>query len=254
MSSWAALRGELDRWADEGRTATFWWRDDDATRPTCSLYRLLDLRSSLDVPLSVAVIPAQLEPGLACELESVDQVHVMQHGYAHRNHAPHGQKKAELGPHRSLELMREEIRRGWRHLSRAVPRSAVPVLVPPWNRIDPRLICGLPSLGLQGLSTYGARRRRDPRANVRQANCHLDSIDWRATRCFKGEALSLDGALGHLRARRARTVDADEPTGLLSHHLDLDEPGWAFLARFIETTRSHTGVRWLDGRRAVLGP
>lgn len=252
MSSWQELRGELDRWADEGRSATFWWRDDDAARLTRSLRRLLALRSSLDVPLALAVIPSRLQPELASELESVDEVQVVQHGYAHRNHASTGQKKAELGPHRALRVMRGEIGRGWIRLSGAAPRSVVPVLVPPWNRIDPRLVPALPCLGLHGLSTFTARPRPGPESRVRQTNCHVDPIDWRAGRAFKGEAASLGQALRHLRERRRRSVDEREPTGLLTHHLDLDEPGWDFVARFIETTRSLPGARWLDARRAVL--
>ena len=33
MSSWDALRTELDLWQDAGRDASFWWRDDDAETP-----------------------------------------------------------------------------------------------------------------------------------------------------------------------------------------------------------------------------
>ncbi len=32
-AAWNALVGELDVWVDEGRQASFWWRDDDAGRP-----------------------------------------------------------------------------------------------------------------------------------------------------------------------------------------------------------------------------
>ena len=31
-AAWESLTRELDLWAAETRTATFWWRDDDANR------------------------------------------------------------------------------------------------------------------------------------------------------------------------------------------------------------------------------
>ncbi len=41
-------------------------------------------------------------------------------------------------------------------------------------------------------------------------------------------------------------VDPDEPTGLLTHHLEHDEPCWAFIDRLLEETRGHPAVRWLS--------
>jgi hypothetical protein len=37
---WATLQRELDRWAESGKTATFWWRDDDAVEETPQLQTL----------------------------------------------------------------------------------------------------------------------------------------------------------------------------------------------------------------------
>ena len=45
MTGWADLDAELDRWKAAGRAATLWWRDDDATRPTPALDRLLALQA-----------------------------------------------------------------------------------------------------------------------------------------------------------------------------------------------------------------
>ena len=33
-AGWPDLTAELDRWGEAGRTATLWWRDDDATAPS----------------------------------------------------------------------------------------------------------------------------------------------------------------------------------------------------------------------------
>ncbi|MDA0702442.1 MAG: polysaccharide deacetylase, partial [Proteobacteria bacterium] len=41
MTDWHAFSQELDRWAADGRRATFWWRDDDARAPGPALDALL---------------------------------------------------------------------------------------------------------------------------------------------------------------------------------------------------------------------
>ncbi|MBL4907846.1 MAG: hypothetical protein JKX94_10375, partial [Sneathiella sp.] len=69
MTSWAALKDELDLWRDAGQIATFWWRDDDLNEPTEAFDRLLNLRDSLDIPLSLAVIPDRVDPHIGDDLE-----------------------------------------------------------------------------------------------------------------------------------------------------------------------------------------
>jgi len=56
-SGWGALEAELDIWQSAGRSASFWWRDDDAIAATPELDRLLALAQ--DAPIGLAVIPAQ---------------------------------------------------------------------------------------------------------------------------------------------------------------------------------------------------
>ena len=86
-----------------------------------------------------------------------------------------------------------------------------------------------------------------------QANCHADVVDWRGGRGFVGTERALAAVVDHLAARRKRSVDAAEPTGLLTHHAVHEESTWAFIARFIERTRRHPAVRWLAPSEAILG-
>src|SRR5579859_3936699 len=99
-SGWADLDAELGIWQSAGRTADFWWRDDDAVVATPALDRLLALTEG--VPIALAVIPGQAGIGLAARLAGVPNVAVLQHGWQHVNHAPAEEKKSELGAHRSL--------------------------------------------------------------------------------------------------------------------------------------------------------
>jgi hypothetical protein len=250
---WALLAAELDRWEAAGRTATLWWRDDDAVADTPALQRLLALRAALDVPLTIAVIPAGAEPALAACLSRESRVTVVQHGFAHRNHAPPDGPKRELGADRPIAAVTDELNAGWRRLVDMFPAPR-PVLVPPWNRIDDGVVATLPGLGYRGLSTFSARARREPRPDLVQANTHIDIVDWPGTRGFVGESIAVAACVERLSARRtgAGDTDPDEPTGLLTHHLAHDEPCWDFINRIVARSVAHATVRWI-GADEVFG-
>jgi hypothetical protein len=249
-TAWKQLGDELDRWAGAGRVATLWWRDDDAAQPTESLSRALDLRSRADIPLALAAIPATIEESVAVRLRDNDDIDVLQHGYAHRNHARPGESKVELGAQRPADAVLDELGLGGRRLEAMVGARFLGVLVPPWNRIDETLVGRLGGAGFTGISTYGPRNAAHAAPSLMQVNAHVDIIDWRATRRFVGDEAALAMAVGHLRARRAGEADGDEPTGLLSHHLVHDEAAWRFIDAYVEATKAHPAVRWVSARQA----
>ena len=244
-NAWDVLRTELDAWTELDRTATFWIRDDDAQIPTPLLERLLALGKRYAVPLGLAVIPDGCEPILSTALERYEWLSVLQHGYAHNNHAPPGEKKAEYGDHRSASAMLAELSHGRQILAALFPDHFLPVLVPPWNRIGESLTDLLPSTGFEGLSTYQPRISREPVEGLIQSNCHADLIGWHGSRSFIGERTVLEQITGHLRRRRQQEVD-DEPTGVLTHHRDHDEACWQFLEKLLERTGGHSAVQWLS--------
>ncbi len=242
-SGWAALKAELDIWRSAGRTASFWWRDDDAIAGTDALDRLLTL--SDDAPIALAVIPGRAEGALAERLASSPAVTVLQHGWRHVNHAPSGERKSELGAHRPLSQRLDDIRLGHERLRSLFGPRALGVLVPPWNRIAPDLIPHLPEAGIHGLSVTGARQAEAPADRVGAVNVHADLIDWRGSRGFVGETTALGLVLRHLRHRFLGTADPAEPTGILTHHLVQDAATDAFLRRLIATVRRHPAARFL---------
>lgn len=247
--AWDALGDELDAWAAAGRTAGFWWRDDDAVAATPALDRLLAIADAHDVPMALAVIPAQAEPSLFARLERAPRATVLQHGYAHRNHAPTGAKKSELGDDRPAATVLAELARGRALLDTATGDRALPVLVPPWNRIGEAVRARLGEAGLTGLSTSRPRTHRRLDGGFVQANIHVDPIDWPAQRrgdgSFHGDPTVLDAALRHLRARRSGAVDTSEPTGFLTHHLVMDAATWRFAERFAAAVARHPAARWI---------
>ena len=242
MPDWDDLTRELDRWAEAGTRAELWWRDDDATTWTPSLDRLVGLQRKFGEAVALAVIPARADDALAQHIARERDVVVVQHGWAHVNHARPGRAKAELGPDRPPAYVLGELARGQIRLGRLFGPGWLKVLVPPHNRIAPAVAAGLPQAGYVGLSTDKPRTQSPP--GLCQINTHIDIMEWTVTRAFLGDGPCLDQALAHLAAKRGGTADPTEPTGLLTHHLAHDEASWRFVEHFLALTSRHNAVRW----------
>ncbi|MDB5665846.1 polysaccharide deacetylase family protein [Cypionkella sp.] len=229
-----ALMRALDLRAASENPARLWLRDDDAISPSQNLDTLLGLTEAADVPVTLAVIPACSGQPLAARLAMAAHVSVAVHGWAHTNHAPASEKKQELGAHRSVPQVLDELSRGFAHLSRLHQHQFTPVLVPPWNRISPLVVAELPALGVRALSVFGP----ETQAPLPLINTHVDVIDWRGTRSGRPDAELMD----EIAAAMAR---GNAPIGLLTHHLVHDAQVWGFLARLFALTADHPGCRWV---------
>ncbi|MBY5893563.1 polysaccharide deacetylase family protein [Rhizobium ruizarguesonis] len=236
--TWDPLRRELDRWQAAGRVARFWLRDDDAVEPTLALEMLMALAGENEVPLMLAVIPGLTGEALAVRLGEEADVAVAVHGWSHKNHAGLKAKKQELGGERPTEVVLSELREGFLLLQRLHPARFLPVLVPPWNRIDAALIPALPGLGFAALSVYGRAKQGGPMPLL---NTHVDIIDWHGTRGGRSEAELVTELVAELRDRFA---GSDEPIGVLTHHLVHDAAAWDFLSALFAVTGGHPAVRW----------
>jgi len=247
VGEWASLERELEAWRSQSRVVGLWWRDDDAGAVTDSLERLLAMSASHRVPLALATIPQAITPELSGALASADTVSVLQHGFAHRNYAPDGEKKAEYGPHRSPEEMAAELSNGRaRFEESSIPCCRSDILVPPWNRITPHLDAHLARAGYRGLSTFGPRSGPRTAAGLRVNNCHLDLLDWRGTRGFVGTGAAVERLAMHLEGRRTGRFDVNEATGVMSHHQAHDADCWGFLEELFSRTGEHAAVCWLS--------
>jgi hypothetical protein len=244
MSGWQDLDDEVARWREAGREVQLWWRDDDAADISAELDRLLALQLETAAPLALAVVPARATTALAEKLASLPAIDVLQHGYAHTDHALPPDKKCELGPHRPAMLVLGELGTGRMALERLFAARALPVLVPPWNRIASALVPTLPEIGFIGLSTFAARHRAEPVRGLRQINTHVDLIDWKA-RHFVGHDAAVGAVVGALRHSRSAT---SEPVGILSHHLAMDEGAWDFLRSLLGKALMLPGVKLYSAR------
>ena len=245
MANWTDLNEELERWSAAGRRAGLWWRDDDAIAPGPRLDQLAELSRKSGIALALAVIPGRARDALGEVLAELPEVKFLVHGLMHQNRAPADQKKAEFGAHRPVSEMLGDAATAWQNLLGRFAHLSMPVFVPPWNRIDEDLVPRLPLAHLHGLSRFGPRAGASPAEGLIECNCHLDLIDWRGGRGFIGENEALHQLIAHLEARRAGTIDSDENSGILSHHIVMDQAGWDFLAKLFVRTKECDGAHWL---------
>jgi hypothetical protein len=243
-TSLPAAIAELARWRAEGLSLPIWWRDDDAIAPTSALERLLALAGRFDAPLHLAVIPEPATTELADRLRTALTAFVLTHGWRHANHAPRDQKKAEFGPHRPTSVMLDEIAAGRQRLDELFGHQALPVFTPPWNRITPDVVKGLPAIGFTAISTFTPRASESAANGLLQVNTHLDPVAWKSGGGLLDPSL-LDAQLAReLEARRLGRADNSEPYGLLTHHLAQDDATWTFTASLIETLLLSSVAIW----------
>ena len=234
---WQPLDAALSRWRAAGRTPAFWLRDDDAVAPTPALQRLLDLAHAHAVPLALAVIPVGATQALADLLRADRATTVLVHGWSHRNHAPAGEKKCELGLHRPQEAVLGELQASLRRIDALFSDQALPVLVPPWNRIDAGLVGHLAPLGYRAMSVFGPSRH----GGFPMLNTTVDIMDWRGSRGCRPVADIVTEIVQQLDAGLAEAQT--RPIGLLTHHLVHDEAAWRFLGDLFAVTR-RAGLDW----------
>lgn len=237
------LVAALDECTRRGFTADLWLRDDDAVKPTEALDRLLDLSSRFSVPVTLAVIPSTTTQKLASHLHEAPLVTVAVHGWSHANHAGEGEKKQELGRHRHPSIVVGELREGLEKLRDLHGARFVPMLVPPWNRIDASIVQSLPELGFHALSVFGPEKTTTPPS----LNTHVDVMDWHGSRGGRDH----DILFAETADRIARTMASGGTTGILTHHLVHDESVWQFLTKLFEITANHPACRWRSSGELV---
>jgi len=190
----------------------FFFRDDDAGWGEIRLVALLDRFAACSLPVDLAVIPCELDAGLAGELVSRPGVGLHQHGLAHVNHEREG-RKCEFGPARGAAAQRMDIEAGRERLAGLLGERLDPIFTPPWNRCTAATGRCLASLGFEVLS-------REARAAPFGLPGLLElpvSVDWFAHR--RGERLrpaSLGAQIGEL-------IGSGGPVGVMFHHAVMDD-------------------------------
>ncbi|HET6550482.1 MAG TPA: hypothetical protein VFG79_18600 [Solirubrobacter sp.] len=174
------------------------FRDDDAGWADERLLELIERFAAHSLPLDLAVIPAELTPGLAAKL--LDRhAGLHQHGYAHANHEREG-RKCEFGPSRARDAQRADIAAGQERLRELLGDRLDPFFTPPWNRCTRTTGECLVELGFALLSR---EHRAEPLGLLTERPVHLDVAR------LSAEALD---------TRFARHVADGGPVGVMFHH------------------------------------
>lgn len=225
---WEPIEVEVELWAKAGKTPQFWWRDDDARRPSASLSRLLSISSNHQVPVTLAVIPDVDLTELAAEIRDRTLVSVSQHGCEHVNHNKGGGFQAEFAADRPAREVAATLNDAWRRLSQAM--DAVPLYVPPWNNLTANVWQALAETPLRAVSRFGPVQH--PVEGPAEINVHFNIAEWGPPR-FRGAKPILERVARELRIRR-REGRWTEPIGLITHHKNNDAESWAFLEAFFD--------------------
>ena len=244
MATWEELDAELTLWADAGERPTFWWRDDDCEAPTDDLDRLIGMAEQYGAPLHLAVVPANIDVGLAGRMATSPTVYAMQHGFSHTNHEPKGTGASEVGALRDLELQKADLREGWQRMVAAGLPNLLRVFVPPWNRIADKTVRVLPELGYTALSDFYCRPDPSPVAGLMYFNAHIDPIRWKEGAKFAGTEKTLEQCVVHLRQRRTGEAEKAEPTCFCTHHLQTDAATWDFSDALMDRLTHAGRTRW----------
>jgi len=239
---------ELDAWTRMGQRVQLWWRDDDAGECCPALEHLLALSTRHAVPCGLAAVPMRAGESLRQVVNECEHAWVLQHGYAHINHAPKGNGAWELGLHRPTSVVLEELRQGMLLLEKLFAARFVPVIVPPWNRMDAALLPYLPVMGYRGVSAAYKRQRPVPPADLVRADAHCDLLSWKDKKAgarFVGSEKCVRELVSHLAAKRTGLADASEPTCVLTHHMEMDTAAWDFLELLFSLLATHPATDWM---------
>lgn len=231
--AWQHLARALNSAAGRNALPQLWWRDDDAARATEPLNHLLELRERLGMPLALAAIPEQVDDSLVARLMGERDVALLVHGLSHSDHALPGEKKAEFGRSRPLSLAENDARQGLQLLSAKAGARALPVFVPPWNRLSADLRARLPALGYRGLSSIPAPHPPPPGLAI--CDIHVDPIDWHGTRSALPAETIVARTLHWLE--RFERGEASGSLGFLTHHLVHDGAIWSATERWLTVWR-----------------
>jgi peptidoglycan/xylan/chitin deacetylase (PgdA/CDA1 family) len=211
------------------------FRDDDAGWDDTRLLALLDVFAAHDLPVDLAVIPAELHPPLARELLARPGVGLHQHGLAHANHERAG-RKCEFGPSRGLAAQRRDIEAGRARLADLLGDRVDPIFTPPWNRCTTDTGTALAALGFRVLSRESRAEPLDV-PGLFELPVHIDWVRF---------------SQAELGARIAGAVRAGGPVGLMFHHAVMEDmrPLSDLLGLLAERVRAE---RMIELARASVG-
>jgi hypothetical protein len=220
------------------RPVPCFFRDDDVGWRADRLGDLLDLVGELGLPVDLAVIPAVVDARAARKLlgrieRSDGLLGVHQHGYAHVNHEPSGERKCEFGRARPREDQLHDIATGRQRLGLLLGPAVEPIFTPPWNRCTEATGSCLTELGFEILSRAASAA---PLAAPGLRELPV-SVDMQKRR--NGARLPVE----QIAAIAAAAVRREGPVGVMLHHAEMDRPELEATAQLLKALAEHDRTR-----------
>jgi hypothetical protein len=226
---------DLDRCLTEALAAAgtqrpipVFFRADDVAVPGKRFFKLVDLFSRYQVPLSMSVVPTWLTESRWKRIERLCNKNFKlwcfyQHGWRHINHEPSG-KKQEFGPARPIAEIEHDLVRGRERLMSLIGGTFFPAFTPPWNRCSKTALTVLKATGCKAISrSQGASPPAPTGMPDFQVNVDLH------TRKEQTAALGWK----NLYAELATSI-GDGFCGIMIHHQRMNENALAFLDGLLE--------------------
>lgn len=237
MSDWLeGIRNVVDRAESPVRV---FFRDDDAGWANDHLYRLLDRFTEYGIAIDLAVIPNSLEHALANELlarwrQNRNLLGLHQHGFSHANHEPVG-RKCEFGGSRTKSQQRDDITKGKAWMATQLGHAVDPFFTPPWNRCTQETLECLEDLDFKLLSCDASATKFES-SGLQQTPVH---INW--SRIVKTSSQPL-AKLGQVISSH---LVVNSLTGIMLHHVDMEEENLDILADLLAVFSGHQNVQSL---------
>src|SRR5436190_21303193 len=209
-----------------GAAVPFFFRDDDAGWGDERLVALLEVFDARAIWVDLAVIPRELDTGLARELLSRERVGLHQHGLAHVSHERAG-RKCEFGPSRDARRQRADIAEGRARLEHLLGGRVDPIFTPPWNRCTRDTGRCLTELGFGVLS----RESRAEPLGIPGLRELPVCTDW----------VTLDPVAAGERI--AAAIRCGGPVGVMLHHAVMDDASMRRAGELIELVAAHEAAR-----------
>ncbi len=242
----AKLSAELTLWSKHGQNTRFFLRDDDAVEITPDLIHLQKMTETRNIPILLAVIPKFAKCELGKFVKSHPQITPAVHGYSHQNQAGKSEKKTELGAHRPVDQVLNELNEARSKMTGLFGHHLSDILVPPWNRIDGDVAAGAKGLGFRAISGFGWE---NPANEFAWVNTHVDIINWRENASPKSIAEITDELTDNLQIARN---NAFAPIGILTHHLVHSQLCWHMLDEILEYLCGHQNVKWVSADDLII--
>lgn len=196
-------------------------RNDDVWKLDRFFYEFFDFMLKYEIPVVYGVIPALIQEDAAIFLRRAKEknprlLDIVQHGYAHRNYAPAGERKYEFGHARSYKQQLDDIASGIQIMRSCFGEMVTPGFTPSFHSYDTNTIDAIEALNVPIHSARLIVPREKKKFIDVPAQIWANKLD------LQGKPCSLE--FHRLAIDLASVLESGPITGMVFHHLRMVDP------------------------------